>query len=101
MRVGVGDVSDIVAARLKPERKRKFPEKPLARAGGQRCVENLAVFSVRPVEADRYVVAPVPRVLTVVVKRVVVGPAIVSLPGVVGALVDEVGFAIVAHDEDD
>ena len=59
----------------------------------------LRLAAVGAVEAD---VGPGALVaLGVGVDRVVVGPAVVGLPGVVGALEEDVGRAVVADDEDD
>ena len=39
--------------------------------------------------------------LTIVVEGVIVGPAVVGLPGVVRALEEHIGFAVVGDDKDD
>src|SRR6266545_4705539 len=98
VRIEVRDVSDVVTARLQPVGERKFPEEPLAGTGGKRCVQDLAVSTVRSIEADLNVRSPIPLICAVVVKRELARPAIVRLPGGVGTLENEVGRAIVAHD---
>ena len=100
MRVEIRDVRHVVAVLLQPVGQRELPEKELAGAGRERRVEDLAVLAVGPIEAHRDVVTPVPDVLAVVVQRELVRPAVVGLPGRVGALEQEVGAAVVAHDED-
>ena len=103
--VGVGvdvrDVGHVVAVLLHPEGERELPEQELARADRERGVEDLAVLAVGPVEARLDVRAPVPLLLAVVVERELAGPAVVGVPGGVGALEQEVGPAVVADDEDD
>ena len=61
----------------------------------------MAILAVGPIEADIDTPAPVPLLLAIVVKRELAGPAVVSLPGRIGALKDEVGSALIAHDKDD
>src|SRR5207244_3691308 len=77
-----------------------LPEKPFAGTCGERCVDDLAIFSVRTVEADVHVGAAIPLVLAVVVEGELIWPAIVSLPGRVRALENEVSSAVIANDED-
>src|SRR5439155_6502578 len=101
VRIEVGDVTHIVAARLHPVGEREFPEEPFAGTGGERGIHDLAVLPIRTVEADLNVRPPIPLSLAVVVERELARPAIVSLPGRVRALEDEISRAIVPDDEDD
>src|SRR5262249_22313072 len=50
--------------------------------------------------ADLDSTAPVPLLLAVVIKRELVGPAVVRLPGGVGTLEDKISRTIIADDED-
>jgi hypothetical protein len=62
-------------------------------------VEDLDIPAIRPVEADadtRGVSGA-----RVGVERLVHGPAVVGLPGVVAALEEDVGWAVVFDDEDE
>src|SRR5207245_10443405 len=80
---------------------REFPEKPFTGACRERRVENLRVFSVGPVKADVDTAAPIPLLLAVIVEGELAGPAVIRLPGGVGALKDQIGAAIIADDEDE
>ena len=99
--VEVGDVGDVAAEGFEPECEGEFPQEKFAGAGGEGGVEDLAVFSVGAVVGDLDVRPPIPVGPAVVVEGELRGPAVVGLPRVVAALVDEVGAAIIAHDEDD
>ena len=100
--VAVGAVGHVVAVLLQPVGQRELERQELAGADRQRIVDDARVLrlaAVGPVEAD---VGPGALVaLGVRVDRVVVGPAVVGLPGVVAALEEDVGRAVVADDEDD
>src|SRR5687767_12836758 len=80
MDIEVGNIGDIVAVLLEPINHGEFPEKKFARAGGERGVEDLAIFAVGPIETDVNAGTPVPCVLAVVVEGELAGPAIVGLP---------------------
>ena len=100
--VAVRAIGHVVAVLLEPVRQRELERQELARAERERIVDDACVLrlaAIGPVEAD---VGPGPLVaLGMGVERVVVRPAVVGLPGVVGALEEDVGRAIVADDEDD
>ena len=100
--VAVRAVGHVVAVLFEPVGERELERQELARAEGERVVDDAVVLrlaAVRPVEAD---VGPGPlRPLGMGVDRVVVGPAVVGLPGVVRALEQDVGRPVVADDEDD
>ena len=99
VRVEVGNVGDIITLRLQPVRDGKLPEKPFTRTRRERGVENLAIFSVRPVEADIHTRSPIPLVFPVVIESKLIRPTIVRLPGCVGTLKNEIRAPVVAHDE--
>jgi len=101
MRVGIRDVAHVVAVRLEPVHEGVFPQEELPGTDGERLVDDLAVLAIRPVEAHAHAAAPVPLVLAVVVERELGGPAVVGLPGVVGALEQVARLALIADDEDD
>ena len=101
MGVAVRDIGDVVALGFEPVGKGELPQKPFARSGAQGCVQDLTILAVRTIEADLHVTAPPPFMSAVVIKGELVGPAVVGLPGVVRALKDQVGAAVIAHDEDD
>src|SRR5882762_4005081 len=62
-------------------------------------IEDLRVLAIGPVETGCDVRSPgMPRVG---IHRIIVGPAIVSLPRVVAALKENVRAARIPHDEDD
>src|SRR5439155_17493407 len=92
---------DVVALLLHPEGDRELPEEELARAGGERRIQDLAVLAVGAVVADADAGAPVPDLLAIVVEGELARPAVVSLPGVGAALEEEVGAAPVGDDERD
>jgi hypothetical protein len=99
--IEIGNVGDIVALRFEPKRSGKFPEEEFAGTLRERGIEDLAVFSVRTVETDEDVTAPIPFAFAVIVEGELRRPAIVSAPGGVTALEGEISGAIVADDEDD
>src|SRR5262249_43860712 len=67
----------------------------------QRVVEDLRVLGIRAIVADLDAGRKNLAVLAVVdIERVVVGPRVIGLPGVVATLKDEVSRAVVAKDED-
>ena len=101
MRVGVGDVAHVIAVGLKPVHEGVLPQEELPGTDGERLVYDLAVLAIRPVEAHPHTTAPVPLVLAVVVERELGGPAVVGLPGVVGALEQVARLALIADNEDD
>src|SRR5829696_3010294 len=101
MRVEVRNVGDIVTMLLEPERRRKFPEQKLARARGERRVQNLAVLPVRAIEPDFHITAPIPLLYAIIVEGKLRRPAVVSLPSVVTALENKVGLAVIADNKDD
>src|SRR5207253_264470 len=81
---------------LQPEAERVLPEEELARAVGQRVEaggQAVVVDRVRAVEADVGADGGVPPVPLPVVERPPGGPAVVRLPGQVGALEEQVGRA--------
>ena len=100
--VAVGAIGHVVAVLLEPVGQRELERQELARAERERVVDHglvLGLAAVGPVEAD---VGPGPlTALGMGVEGIVVRPAVVGLPGVVGALEQDVGRAIVADDEDD
>src|SRR4029453_5123297 len=81
VRVGVGNVINVVAVLFHPEREREFPKKPFAGAGRQGAVEDLAVLAVGPVEAHIDIWPAVPVLLPVVVESELIRPPIIGLPG--------------------
>src|SRR5205085_11715312 len=85
---------------LQPKGEGKFPEKPLAGAGRERRVQNLAVFAIGSVKANGDIRSPVPLILAVIIESELAGPTIVGLPGGVRTLKEEVGRAIIADDKD-
>src|SRR6185369_7949924 len=99
VRVVIRDVGHVIAVLLQPECDGEFPEKKFARAGRERRVKNLAVLAVRPVAAHLDAATPIPLLPAVVVERELRWPAVVSLPGVIAALENEIGLAVVTHDE--
>ena len=101
MRVGIGDVAHVIAVGLKPVHEGVLPQEELPGTDGERLVDDLAVLAIRPVEAHAHAAAPVPLVFAVVVERKLRRPAVVGLPGVVGALEQVARLALIADDEDD
>ena len=101
MGVAVRDVRDVVTLGFEPIGEGEFPQEPFTRTGAQRRVEDLAILAVRTIEADLHVAAPPPLMLAVVIKGELAGPAVVGLPGVIRTLKNEVGAAVIAHNEDD
>ena len=100
--VAVGAIGDVVAVLLEPVGERELEREELARADGERVVDDAVVLGLAAVGAVEADVGPGALVaLGVGVDRVVVRPAVVGLPGVVGALEEDVGRAVVADDEDD
>ena len=100
--VAVRAIRHVVAVLLEPVSQRKLERQEFARAEGERVIDDavmLRLAAVGPVEAD---VGPGPLPSPRMgVEREVVRPAVVGLPGIVGALEQDVGRAIVADDEDD
>ena len=54
----------------------------------------------KAIEADIHVRSPVPNFFTIIIERKLAWPAIVSLPGRVGALEQKIRASVIAHDED-
>src|SRR5207245_1401973 len=96
-----GDVSDVVPEGFHPKRQREFPQEPFAGARGERRVENLAILAVGTIKTDVHARPPIPFFLAIVVKGELAGPAVVSLPGGVGALKNEIGLSVIANDKDE
>ena len=100
--VAVRAIGHVVAVLLEPVGERELERQELAGADRERVVDDageLRLAAVGAVEADVGPGALAP--LGMGVDRVVVGPAVVGLPGVVRALKEDVGRAVVADDEDD
>ena len=101
MRVGIREVAHVVAVCFEPVHEGVLPQEELAGTDGERLVHDLAVLAIGPVEAHAHTAAPVPLVLAVVIQRELGGPAVVGLPGIVGALEQVARLALIADDEDD
>jgi hypothetical protein len=104
VRVEIGNVGNVVAFLLQPERERKFPEQKFAGAVADRPVvdrQPIKRDAVRPVEAHVIADARVPPVALVIIQAAPRGPAIVRLPRHVRALEEKVRLALIANDEDD
>src|SRR5262245_57555462 len=100
VRIEIRDVRDVVPFFFHPVRQWKLPEEELARPNRKRCVDNLTILAVRPVETGLDVRSPVPLLVPIVVKGKLARPPVVSIPRRVGNLKQEIGLALVAHDED-
>jgi hypothetical protein len=100
--VAVGAIGHVVALLLEPVDQGELEGQELAGAKGEGVVDDareLRLAAVGAVEAD---VRPRPlRALRVGVDRVMTGPAVVGLPGVVGALDEHVRGAVVRDHEHD
>src|SRR5207302_5444507 len=80
---------------------REFPQEPFPRTGGQRRIKNLAILAIGAVKTYVHARTPIPLVLAIVIEGKLIRPAIVSLPGCVRTLEDEVGWAFIAHDKNE
>src|SRR6266480_4631397 len=102
MQVEVRAVSDVTTFLLEPIGHREFPEQISSRAASLRCVDTLAVFGIRTVEADPHIRPGVPDLRTaVVVQRILSGPFVVRLPGQVARLAQNIRRAAVLYREHD
>src|SRR5438876_11046453 len=99
MGIEVGDVTNVITLGFHPISQWEFPEQKLTRTGREGRVQNLAILSVRAIETYLNIGSPVPLFLAVVVKRVVVRPPVVSCPGRVGSLEQEIRPTVIAYDE--
>ena len=100
VRVGIGDVGDVVAEGFEPVNEGKLPEEKLSGADREWRVEDLTVFSVRAAVADFYAASPVPRFFSIVVQGELRWPAVVGLPRGIAGLEDEVGGTVITDDKD-
>ncbi len=99
--VAIRAVADVVAMLLEPISQGKLQRQKLPRADCQRVVHHaieLGLAGVGAIEADIG-----PRALPSLgmgVERIVAGPLVVGLPGVIRALKQDIGRPVVANDED-
>ena len=99
--IGVRAIVHVVSLAFEPVGERKFPKEKFARTLRKGRVQNLAIFSVWAVVADADARLERPLALAVVIEREVVRPAVISLPGIVAALEEKIGRAVVADNEND
>ena len=84
---------------FEPVRHREFKAEPFAGADRLRVLEDLRVHAVGSIKTD---IGPGPLVaFRIGVNRILVRPLVVGLPGVIAALKQNIGGAIVADNEDD
>src|SRR5215471_17595861 len=101
MSVDVGDVGHIVTRGFHPIRQRKLPKKPFPGTRRKRCVQDLAVFAIWPIETNLDIRTTPPLFLPIIVERKMVRPTVVSLPSYIRALKNDIGGAAITHNEDD
>ena len=100
--VAVGGVADVVAVLLEKVGERVFEREKLTGPDRERIVDDARVLRVAAVGAVEADIGPrATGALGIGVDRKMARPGVVGVPGVVGALEEDVGGAVVGDDEGD